>query len=35
MFSLSLGQGLVDHILVIFHGIMVGNCVKERRRSDA
>ena len=29
MFSFSPGQGLVEHILVISHGIMVGNYVKK------
>ena len=32
MFSFSLGQGLVEHILVIFHGIMVGNYVKRKMK---
>ena len=31
MFSFSLGQGLVEHILVISHGIMIGNIWKERK----
>ena len=30
MFSFSPGQGLVEHILVISHGIMVGNYVKKK-----
>ena len=29
--SISLGQGLVEHILVISHGIMVGNYVKRKK----
>jgi len=32
MFSFSPGQGLVEHILVISHGIMVGNCVKRKKK---
>jgi hypothetical protein len=32
MFSFSPGQGLVEHILVIFHGIMVGNYVKRKKK---
>jgi hypothetical protein len=31
MFSFSFGQGLVEHILVISHGIMVGNYVKRKK----
>jgi len=30
MFSFSPGQGLVEHIFVISHGIMVGNYVKKK-----
>ena len=32
MFSFSPGQGLVEHILVISHGIMVGNYVKRKKK---
>jgi len=32
MFSFSLGQGLVEHILVISHEIMVGNYVKRNKK---
>jgi len=32
MFSISPGQGLVEHILVISHGIMVGNYVKRKKK---
>ena len=32
MFLFSLGQGLVEHILVISHGIMVGNYVKRQKK---
>jgi len=32
MFSFSLGQGLVEHILMISHGIMVGNYVKRKNK---
>ena len=32
MFSFSLGQGLVEHILMISHGIMVGNYVKRKKK---
>ena len=32
MFSFSPSQGLVEHILVIFHGIMVGNYVKRKKK---
>ena len=31
MFSFSPGQGLVEHIFVISHGIMVGNYVKRKK----
>jgi hypothetical protein len=31
MFSFSLGQGLVEHIFVISHGIMVENYVKRKK----
>ena len=31
MFSFSPSQGLVEHILVISHGIMIGNIWKERK----
>jgi len=31
MFSFSPGQGLVEHIFVISHGIMVGNYVKIKK----
>jgi hypothetical protein len=34
MFFFSPGQGVVDHILVISHGIIVGNYVK-RKKKDA
>ena len=34
MFSFSLGQGLVEHIFVISHGIMVGNYVKKKRKKE-
>jgi hypothetical protein len=30
MIFFSPGQGLVEHILVISHGIMVGNYVKKK-----
>jgi len=30
MFSFSLGQGSIKHILVVFHVIMVGNYMKKR-----
>jgi len=30
MFSFSPGQGLVEHIFVISHGIMVGNYVEKK-----
>jgi len=32
MFSFSLSQGLVEHILMISHGIMVGNYVKRKKK---
>jgi len=32
MFSFSPGQGLVEHILVISHGIMVGNYMKRKNK---
>jgi len=32
MFSFSPGQGLVEHILVISHGIMVENYVKRKKK---
>jgi len=32
MFSFSPGQGLVEHILMISHGIMVGNYVKRKKK---
>jgi len=32
MFSFSPGQGLVEHILVISHGIMVVNYVKRKKK---
>jgi len=32
MFFFSPGQGLVEHILVIFHGIMVGNYIKRKKK---
>jgi len=32
MFSFSLGQGLVEHILVIFHGIIVENYMKRKKK---
>jgi hypothetical protein len=32
MFSFSPSQGLVEHILVISHGIMVGNYVKRKKK---
>jgi hypothetical protein len=32
MFSSSPGQGLVEHILVISHGIMVENYVKRKKK---
>jgi len=32
MFSFSPGQGLVEHILVISHGIMIGNYVKRKNK---
>jgi len=32
MFSFSLGQGSVEHILMISHGIMVGNYVKRKKK---
>jgi len=31
MFSFSPGQGLVEHIFMISHGIMVGNYVKRKK----
>jgi len=31
MFFFSPGQGLVEHIFVISHGIMVGNYVKRKK----
>jgi len=31
MFSFSPGQGSVEHIFVISHGIMVGNYVKRKK----
>jgi hypothetical protein len=31
MFSFSPGQGLVEHIFVISHGIMIGNYVKRKK----
>ena len=34
MFSFSLGQGLVEHIFVISHGIMVGNYEKKRKKKE-
>jgi hypothetical protein len=30
--SISLGQGLVEHILVISHEIMIGNYVKRKKK---
>ena len=32
MFSFSPSQGLVEHILVISHGIMVGNYMKRKKK---
>jgi len=32
MFSFSPGQGVVDHILVISYGIIVGNYVKRKKK---
>ena len=32
MFSFSPSQGLVEHILMISHGIMVGNYVKRKKK---
>ena len=32
VFLFSSGQGLVEHILVISHGIMVGNYVKKKKK---
>ena len=32
MFSFSPDQGLVEHILMISHGIMVGNYVKRKKK---
>jgi len=32
MFSFSPGQGLVQRILMISHGIMVGNYVKRKKK---
>jgi hypothetical protein len=33
MFSFFPGQGLVDHILIISHGIIVGNYVFSKKGS--
>jgi hypothetical protein len=32
MFTFSPDQGLVEHILVISHGIMIGNYMKRKKK---